>query len=66
MMTRSSCSDVREKGRSSAEFTLKATKTHVGPVGGSLCVDGNSSEKSTDGSVNHLGRHYWYVGYKRS
>jgi hypothetical protein len=46
------------KGGRQLWLTLMATKTHVSPVGGSLCVDGNSSEESTNGSVNHLGRHY--------
>ena len=52
------CSDCK-KGRLSARSFISNLSTHVGPVGGSLCVDGNSSEKGASGSVKDFRRHGW-------
>lgn len=50
--------DRREEQRSAQHSCHAREKTHVGPVGGGLCVDGNSSDERADSSEEGLGSHY--------
>jgi hypothetical protein len=63
-----SCKSAAEDGKvgkeeskvSSSAYLSEAISTHVGPVGGSLRVDGNSSDEGSESSDERFGCHYDY------